>query len=118
MNIPLVIVPTENNRHVRELYWKLPEHLHEEHRKEYLASTGCIKYDLRFARGETPQKSLPNAMTDLYNAGVYGQLTTNLIDHMVLPAIHTLDLKANALDKEVSLDCIYLKKKHLADIIH
>lgn len=40
-------------------------------------------------------------MTELYNAGIYGQLTTNLIDNMILPATHTLDLKAIALDKEV-----------------
>ncbi|GAA5795186.1 hypothetical protein HPULCUR_000540 [Helicostylum pulchrum] len=100
VNVPLIISPVENDKYTRELYWKLPDHLHEEHKKEYTASIDCIKYDLRF-KGDKPQKSLPNAMTELYNAGIYGQLTTNLIDNMILPATHTLDLKAIALDKEI-----------------
>lgn len=42
-------------------------------------------------------------MAQLYNAGVYGQLMTSLIDNMVLPATHALDLKALALEKEVKI---------------
>lgn len=55
-------------------------------------------------------------MTELYNAGIYGQLTTNLIDNMILPATHTLDLKAIALDKEVL--CITMLTKNYAKIIY
>ncbi|KAI9252726.1 JAB1/Mov34/MPN/PAD-1 ubiquitin protease-domain-containing protein [Helicostylum pulchrum] len=115
VNVPLIISPVENDKYTRELYWKLPDHLHEEHKKEYTASIDCIKYDLRF-KGDKPQKSLPNAMTELYNAGIYGQLTTNLIDNMILPATHTLDLKAIALDKEVL--CITMLTKNYAKIIY
>ncbi|KAI7867893.1 JAB1/Mov34/MPN/PAD-1 ubiquitin protease-domain-containing protein [Mucor mucedo] len=99
LNIPLLIVPTPSILH--DLYAKLPQHMHEEHKKEYIASNGHIRYDLRFAKSDQQEKSLPNVMTQLYNAGVYGQLTTSLIDQMVIPATHALDLKAIALDKEI-----------------
>lgn len=101
--MPLLVVPTTDSKNVRELYWKLPEHMHEEHKKEYLATNERIKYDLRFAKSDQQQKSLPNVMTQLYNASIYGQLTTSLIDNMIIPATHTLDLKAIALDKEVCI---------------
>lgn len=77
--------------------------MHEEHKKEYLATNERIKYDLRFAKSDQQQKSLPNVMTQLYNASIYGQLTTSLIDNMIIPATHTLNLKAIALDKEVCI---------------
>lgn len=99
VNVPLFIVPTETND-TRKLYLKLPEHMHEEHKKEYLTTSQSIHYDLR---DKDPKSSLPNTMTDLYNASVYGQLTTSLVDNMIIPATHLLDLKAIALDKEVSL---------------
>ena len=97
VNVPLVISPAKDN--VRELYLKLPEHMHEEHKKELQASKDSIKYDIRFRKEN--QSSLPNKMTELYNAGVYGQLTTSLVDNIIIPATHVLDLKAIALDKEV-----------------
>jgi hypothetical protein len=98
LNVPLSIVPCINNQEILQLYSKLPEHMHEEHKKEFLVSNQSIQYDLR-----SPENAgLPNTMTELYNAGVYGQLTTSLIDTMIIPTTHTLDLKAIALDKEVS----------------
>lgn len=102
VHVPLVIQPNsalEETKDVRDLYIKLPEHVHDEHKKEFLTSNDRIKYDLRFSKEQ--QDSLPNKMTELYNAGVYGQLTTSLIDNLVVPATHVLDLKAIALEKEV-----------------
>ncbi|CAO3644426.1 unnamed protein product [Mucor hiemalis] len=102
VHVPLVIQPNntlEETKDVRDLYIKLPEHVHDEHKKEFLVSNDRIKYDLRFAKEQ--QESLPNKMTELYNAGVYGQLTTSLIDTMIIPATHVLDLKAIALEKEI-----------------
>jgi hypothetical protein len=99
VNVPLIIVPTADlyDKDIRKLYMKLPEHMHEEHKKEYLTTNNRIQYDLRFK----DQSSLPNTITELYNANVYGQLTTSLIDNIIIPVTHTLDLKAIALDKEV-----------------
>lgn len=76
--------------------------MYEEHKKEYLASNDRIKYDVRSAKNVNTS-SLPNTMTQLYNAGVYGQLVTSLVDHMIVPSTHTLDLKAVTLDREVSV---------------
>lgn len=40
-------------------------------------------------------------MTQLYNAGVYGQSVTRLVDCVVCPATRILEMKAMDLDKEV-----------------
>jgi BRCA1/BRCA2-containing complex subunit 3 len=109
VNVPLIIAPNvlEETKDVRELYIKLPEHMHEEHKKEFLVSNDSIKYDLRFT--EKDQNSLPNKMTELYNAGVYGQLTTSLVDNIIIPATHVLDLEAIAIDKKVWI--IYISSR-------
>lgn len=102
MNVPLLIEPSSSmSSDIRDLYIKLPEHMYEEHRKEYLVSNDRIKYDVRSAKNVNAS-SLPNTMTRLYNAGVYSQLITSLVDHMIVPATHTLDLKTIELDREVS----------------
>jgi len=85
---------------IRELLLKLPGHMYEEYKKEFTASNGCIKYDLRFTKN-IDTSSLPNTMTQLYNAGVYGQLLTSLVDNMIIPTTHILDLKAIELAKEI-----------------
>lgn len=66
-------------------------------------STEHIYYDLR-ARD---QPRLPNTLSQAYNASVYGQLVTNLVDNTVIPSVHLLDMKAVALDKEVWSLCMY-----------
>jgi BRCA1/BRCA2-containing complex subunit 3 len=75
--------------------------MYEEYKKEYSVSNDRVKYDLRSVKNVN-LSSLPNTLTQLYNAGVYGQLITSLVDHMIVPATHTLDLKSIELDKEVS----------------
>ena len=110
MHVPLVIIPLSketDTEDVRELYLKLPEHMHDEHKKEFTASNERVNYDMRFSK-ET-QASLPNKMTELYNASVYGQLTTSLVDNMIIPATNLLDLKAVALDKEVKMEGFFVR---------
>lgn len=79
---------------------KLPEHMYEEYKKEFTVSNERIKYDLRSVKN-IDTTSLPNSMTQLYNAGVYGQLLTSLIDNMIIPTTHILDLKAIELDRQI-----------------
>lgn len=67
-------------------------------------STERIHYDLR-----TKQSDLPNKITQSYNAMVYGQLVTNLMDNIILPATHLLESKSIALDKEVFIAEIFNK---------
>ncbi|KAI8647439.1 hypothetical protein BD408DRAFT_143205 [Parasitella parasitica] len=101
VNIPLLIEPSlDVDSDIRELLLKLPEHMYEEYKKEFAASNECIKYDLRSAINVNTS-SLPNTMTQMYNAGVYGQLLTSLVDNMIIPTTHILDLKAVELDKEI-----------------
>ncbi|GAN09069.1 lys-63-specific deubiquitinase BRCC36-like isoform 1 [Mucor ambiguus] len=101
LNIPLLIEPTlDMDSDIRELLLKLPEHMYEEYKKEFSASNECIKYDLRFINN-IDTSSIPNTMTQLYNAGVYGQLLTSLVDNMIIPTTHILDLKAMELAKEI-----------------
>ncbi|KAI9473658.1 MAG: JAB1/Mov34/MPN/PAD-1 ubiquitin protease-domain-containing protein [Benjaminiella poitrasii] len=107
INVPLVIEPLtitkdeQDSNIIRELYLKLPEHIYEEYKKEYLASNNRIQYDLRTKTSNNKDNSLPDTMTQLYNASVYGQLMTSLIDNMIIPTSHTLNLKAAELDKEI-----------------
>lgn len=79
--------------------------MYEEHKKEY--NNACneqFQYDLQF----TKQNGLPNSMTNLYNASVYGQSITSLVDSMIIPATHVLDLKSVKLDKQVrNPSCIF-----------
>lgn len=81
--------------------------MYEEHKKEYNACHELFNYNLR----SSGNSSLPNSMTELYNASVYGQCITSLIDNMIIPATHVLDLKAIELDKEVHIyqlkDCLF-----------
>ncbi|KAL9540745.1 hypothetical protein MBANPS3_009512 [Mucor bainieri] len=101
LKIPLLIEPTMDiDNDIRELLMKLPEHMYEEYKKEFTASNERIKYDLRSIKDIDPS-SLPNTMTQLYNAGVYGQLLTSLVDNMIIPTTHILDLRAIELDKEI-----------------
>lgn len=51
------------------------------------------------------QKPLANVMTDIYNAGVYGQSITHLVDNVICPATQLLELKSKALSQEVMLPC-------------
>lgn len=101
VNIPLLIEPSLNiDSDIRELLLKLPEHMYEEYKKEFTISNERIKYDLRSVKN-IDTTSLPNSMTQLYNAGVYGQLLTSLIDNMIIPTTHILDLKAIELDRQI-----------------
>ncbi|KAG2209905.1 hypothetical protein INT46_010501 [Mucor plumbeus] len=101
VNIPLLIEPSSNiDSDIRELLLKLPEHMYEEYKKEFTVSNECIKYDLRSAKN-IDTTSLPNSMTQLYNASVYGQLLTSLIDNIIIPTTHILDLKAIELDRQI-----------------
>ncbi|KAI8982335.1 JAB1/Mov34/MPN/PAD-1 ubiquitin protease-domain-containing protein [Mycotypha africana] len=102
----------------RELFLSLPEHMYDEYKKEFYVSNQSIEYSLRNKRksdsdiGQSPRsiqpvsgsiKSVPDKMTELYNASVYGQLVTSLVDNIILPATHVLDLKAMDLDKQARL---------------
>lgn len=101
LNIPLLIEPSlDMSSDIRELLLKLPEHMYEEYKKEFTASNECIKYDLRSIKN-IDTSSLPNTMTQLYNAGVYGQLLTSLVDNMIVPTTHILDLRAMELTNEI-----------------
>ncbi|KAL0140786.1 lys-63-specific deubiquitinase BRCC36-like protein [Mucor lusitanicus] len=101
LNIPLLIEPSlDMSSDIRELLLKLPEHMYEEYKKEFAASNECIKYDLRSIKN-IDTSSLPNTMTQLYNAGVYGQLLTSLVDNMIVPTTHILDLRAMELTNEI-----------------
>ncbi|KAG1489376.1 hypothetical protein G6F46_011767 [Rhizopus delemar] len=97
LSVPLLIQPESRiPEDIRELYLHLPGHIYEEYKKEYKMSTERIHYDLR-----TKQSDLPNKITQSYNAMVYGQLVTNLMDNIILPATHLLESKSIALDKEI-----------------
>ncbi|KAG1180671.1 hypothetical protein G6F70_003245 [Rhizopus microsporus] len=98
INVPLTIEPEPVvPEDIRELYLDLPNHIFDEYKKEYKLSTEHIYYDLR-ARD---QPRLPNTLSQAYNASVYGQLVTSLVDNTVIPSVHLLDMKAVALDKEI-----------------
>ncbi|CAO0789518.1 unnamed protein product [Mucor circinelloides] len=101
VNIPLLIEPSlDMDSDTKELLLKLPEHMYEEYKKEFTVSNERIKYDLRSVKS-IDTSSLPNTMTQLYNAGVYGQLLISLVDNMIVPTTHMLDLRTMELDKEI-----------------
>ena len=69
----------------------------EEHNKEYEAAT-----TKRIQYGDH-RKVTSDKMTELYNAGVYGQSITHLVDNVICPATQLLEATAQDLDRQVIL---------------
>ncbi|KAI7907421.1 JAB1/Mov34/MPN/PAD-1 ubiquitin protease-domain-containing protein [Cokeromyces recurvatus] len=107
VNVPLIIEPSTVTKEydptsvIQELHLKLSEHMYEEQKREYILSNNCVQYDLRKMNKSDKDDSLPDMMTQLYNTSIYGQFITSLIDNMIIPTTHILDLKSIELDKEI-----------------
>ncbi|ORZ03589.1 JAB1/Mov34/MPN/PAD-1 ubiquitin protease-domain-containing protein [Syncephalastrum racemosum] len=117
VNVPLEIVPDaafpsleHEQALMRETFFDLPLRMYEEHKSEFEAATKRIHYHIqRTANSEQrdevneQQKPLANVVTDIYNAGVYGQSITHLVDNVICPATQLLELKSKALSQEMRL---------------
>jgi BRCA1/BRCA2-containing complex subunit 3 len=88
-------IPSE----IRQAYITLPQSMYDEHNKEYTTVNQRICYN---TNGSDDMSSLPQSITQLYNAGIYGKSISSLMDNLVVPTTHLLDLRSKELDKQVS----------------
>ena len=98
VNVPIEIIPSDTMPPVmRETFLDLPKRMFEEHNKEYEAATSKrIQYS-------DHRNVTSDVMTELYNAGVYGQSITHLVDNVICPATQILENTSKELDQKVNL---------------
>ncbi|KAI9275455.1 JAB1/Mov34/MPN/PAD-1 ubiquitin protease-domain-containing protein [Phascolomyces articulosus] len=96
VNVPIEIVPSYTMPPVmRETFLNLPKLMFEEHNKEYEAATSKrIHYS-------DHRNVTSDVMTELYNAGVYGQSITHLVDNVICPATQMLENTSKELDQKI-----------------
>ncbi|KAF7731772.1 hypothetical protein EC973_008287 [Apophysomyces ossiformis] len=90
----------------------LPSQMYEEHKTEYELASGRIQWEEGYSTG-TDGSYLGSRLTQLYNAGVYGQSITHLVDNVICPATQQLELKTCAVQQEIEL--LKQKKERLLE---
>ncbi|KAI8373188.1 JAB1/Mov34/MPN/PAD-1 ubiquitin protease-domain-containing protein [Radiomyces spectabilis] len=106
LNIALEIRPSITpTLGARDTFLEIPKYLYEEQRDEYARSIDRIQYGhrthMRTDNDTAPEEDhLASNMVKLHNAGIYGQALTRLVDGIVFPATHLLELRSLAIDEE------------------
>ncbi|CAO3662413.1 unnamed protein product [Umbelopsis vinacea] len=96
-NIPLEILPDQAmEKHTTDTIIDISRKIYEEQKKEFALTTERIEYNcdsdtvgdenMLLDDSDSTDSSLPLKLTELYNAGVYGQAITSLVDKLILPA--------------------------------
>ncbi|KAI8582901.1 hypothetical protein K450DRAFT_225371 [Umbelopsis ramanniana AG] len=118
-NIPLEILPNNSmEAHTCETIIDICRKVYEEQGKELALTAQRVKYDCKsdakleetmlLSESTSASTSLPQKLNELYNAGIYGQEITSLIDKLVLPATETTKQRHLANLREIKrLEALY-----------
>ncbi|KAJ2957814.1 hypothetical protein NQZ79_g6518 [Umbelopsis isabellina] len=98
LKIPLQILPDLSmEKHTTQSIIDISQKIYEEQVKEFLLSSQRVQYQgtsegseqnamIVDTNSSNEVQSLPQKLSELYNAGVYGQAITSLVDKLIIPA--------------------------------